>query len=239
VRRLHHFAAAILFAALLVSSLVAGAAEPSVTKDASPPCIASIHSDTSRLSTEDLTNPTIKQFIANAEQMCRVEFIPLHELLYPGQPLPERLSAKLVYLRQDDGIAWCSGGEVTINIKWFAGKPDDVGAIYHELAHVVQAYPANADCHWLVEGIADWARYFVYEQHDLAYYADRPPGSYRDAYTNAARFLEWLRLNKNSNIVTGLNAHLKAGEYSADNDWPELAGAGLDSLWTEYAAITN
>jgi hypothetical protein len=203
-------------------------------------CAVSVTSDTARLPETDLANPVLQQFIADAEQMCREQFVPLHELLYPGEPRPEQFTAKLVYLRQEDGIAWASGGEITINVTWFAERPHDIGAIYHELAHVVQAYPDNeANCGWLVEGIADWARYFVFEKRDLAFYAGKPAGSYRDAYTNAARFLDWLRLNKNPAVVIELNSRLKRGVYAPEKDWPELAGSTLEDLWAEYADVVG
>jgi hypothetical protein len=202
-------------------------------------CTVSVYSDTSRLSAADAANPQLQALIGNAEAMALEQFSALFSLLNPHRELPEKLEARLVYLRQADGIAWASGGEITVNVKWFTDNPQDVGALYHELAHVVQSYPANpqgGDYGWLVEGIADWARYFVYEGHDLAFYADRPAGSYRDAYTNAARFLEWLRLQRNPDIVTELNARLTAGTYNPARDWTELGGSRLDELWAAYAA---
>jgi hypothetical protein len=202
-------------------------------------CTVSSSVDSSALPAADLADPKVQRFIANAQALVDEDFVPLRLLLYPGQPVPAQLAARLVFIRQEDGIAWASGGEITVNMKWFADKPDDLGAIYHELAHVVQAYPDNPDSGWLVEGIADWARYFHYEGHDLAYYRSSPPGSYRDAYTNAARFLEWLRLNRNADVVTELNARLAAGKYDSARDWPQLCGADLDALWAQYSAAVQ
>lgn len=237
---------ALLSALLLASPLQSATAQldaaPQALLDSVEHCKVEVTYDTSALPADDLASPTVQAFIANAVALAEEDFIPLRLLLYPGEPVPGKLSTKLVFIRQEDGIAWTSGGEITINMKWFADRPDDVGAVYHELAHVIQSYtdnPRGGDYGWLVEGIADWARYFHYEGHDLAYYKDAAPGSYRDGYTNAARFLEWLRLGKNPQVVTLLNAWLAEGGYNAAADWQELCGAGLDELWAEYAAAVE
>lgn len=185
------------------------------------------------------SNERVLAFAAAAEQLCRDHFVNVQQLLFPDDPLPEELSVRIKLIMQEDGIAWAGGGEITANLKWFLDRPEDVGAIYHELVHIVQAYPHNDDSGWLVEGIADWARYFVYEDRRLESYADKGPGHYRDAYTNAARFLEWLRLNKNADCVVQLNRRLRAGSYNPATDWPDLCAAGLDALWDEYVAAIS
>ncbi len=123
---------------------------------------------------------------------------------------------------------------MTANMTYFDNYPNDVGAIFHELAHVVQGYSRN-DEGWLTEGIADWARYFWYEKRTLADYRDAGIGNYTDGYTNASRFLEWLRKYKHGAIVRRLNAIMRADGSVSDESWTQLAGAGLDALWQEYA----
>lgn len=209
------------------------------TDTAVPACAVIVTVDLESLPDDLATDPRVTAFAANSEQLCREYFIAVQQLLFPHDPLPQELNTRLKFIMQEDGIAWAGGGEITANLKWFLDKPEDVGAIYHELVHIVQAYPENADAGWVVEGIADWCRYFVYEGKTLETYLDADPGHYSDAYTNAARFLDWLRSNKNANIVTELNARLRAGSYNAVTDWPELCGAGLDPLWDEYAAAVG
>lgn len=226
-------AVASLLLPLLACLPVQAASESTAAGEQAP--VISVSTDFSALSAELCTDQRVLDFAANSEQLCREYFIAVQQLLFPHDPLPEKLETRLRFIHEEDGIAWAGGGEITANLKWFLDKPDDVGAIYHELVHIVQAYPHNADAGWLVEGIADWCRYFVYEGRTLESYAASSPGHYRDAYTNAARFLEWLRLNRNPDVVTELNARLRAGAYNAATDWTELCGAGLDSLWEDYS----
>ena len=68
--------------------------------------------------------------------------------------------------------AWACGGKIFLNMKWATSCPQEAaGACVHEFAHVVQDYGPR-DCRaipyantpgWLVEGIADWVRWFNYE----------------------------------------------------------------------------
>ena len=192
--------------------------------------------DLSALSAADQADAQVQKFVTRAQAVAQDNFIPIHQLLYPGAPLPDTLSVTLHVIHQPDGIAWTAGGVVTLNLTWFLAHPDDLGAVYHEMVHIVQAYPGNPDAGWLTEGIADWARNFVYEHKTLADFAAAGLGSYHDGYKPAARFLEWLRLNKRASIVTDLNARLHAGKYDAAQVWNELAGASLDELWSQYSA---
>jgi hypothetical protein len=53
---------------------------------------------------------------------------------------------------------------ITISGKWITEHPDDLGMVIHELVHVVQGYPnSRHKAGWLVEGIADYIRWWRYE----------------------------------------------------------------------------
>ena len=55
--------------------------------------------------------------------------------------------------------AFTSGATITINGKWIAEHPDDLGRVIHELVHGVQSYPGRRGAPgWLTEGIADCVR---------------------------------------------------------------------------------
>ncbi|RYD39056.1 MAG: hypothetical protein EOP83_37410, partial [Verrucomicrobiaceae bacterium] len=71
-----------------------------------------------------------------------------------------------------EGVAYAGdagfGGEVknakiVVSAKYALSHPNDLGMIVHEMTHVVQGYP-NYNPVWLVEGIADWVRWFNWER---------------------------------------------------------------------------
>ncbi|HEY3505208.1 MAG TPA: basic secretory protein-like protein [Actinocatenispora sp.] len=51
-------------------------------------------------------------------------------------------------------------GVVTLNIGYFNRHPGDWGAVYHELTHVAQNYPAGQPA-FIVEGVADYMRFYL------------------------------------------------------------------------------
>ena len=133
----------------------------------------------------------------------------------------------------EKGIAWTSGGRVWCTKGWFTKHPDDTGALIHEEAHVLAAYPGGSPG-WLVEGIADWVRWWNYEPLD---HRPRigPGGSYRDAYQRTGQFLDWLEQHRAPGTVMKLNAACRRGEYD-DSLWERYTGLGVDALWDEYQA---
>jgi hypothetical protein len=134
------------------------------------------------------------------------------------------------------GVAYASGDRITMAAAWVRDHPEDaVGALIHELVHVIQGYPGGSE-HWLTEGIADFVRFSIYEGKPASYFP-KPgkPQGYRDAYQVAAGFLAWLEAGPAPGIVRRLHAALRARKYD-----PQLfetaAGKPLDELWREYTA---
>src|SRR5687768_11027281 len=56
------------------------------------------------------------------------------------------------------GVAFAGGGNITFGANYMKTHPQDVDVVTHEAMHIVQSYNCNVDG-WLVEGIADYARY--------------------------------------------------------------------------------
>lgn len=136
-----------------------------------------------------------------------------------------------------DGVAYTAGTSVVFSANWFAGYPNDIDCATHELMHVVQAYPGY-DPVWLVEGIADYARY--------RYGLDNPGAGWRlpdyasnqnytDGYSVTARFLVWVEAKlDNYTIVNRLDARLRSNTYTP-GAWNEITGYPVDQLWGMYA----
>src|SRR4051812_4707729 len=67
----------------------------------------------------------------------------------------------VIRFRKMRGVAYTGGDRVTCSADYFTKHPDDLGAIVHELVHVVQQYHDKSVPGWLTEGIADDVRFFT------------------------------------------------------------------------------
>jgi hypothetical protein len=139
---------------------------------------------------------------------------------------------KIIFKNDRPGIAAAGGSTITISGDWVRKHSDDFGMVVHELTHVIQHYPPTK-VGWLVEGIADYVRYFHFEPRKQ-WPPLNPKASYRDGYGTTARFLAWLEQGT-PKIVNRLNAALRQGRYD-DGLFQEYAGKPLDELWREFIA---
>ena len=106
--------------------------------------------------------------------------------------------------------------------------------IVHELTHVVQAYP-KYDPVWLVEGIADYVRFFHFEPEANRPHPDPKKANCRDSYRTTAAFLDWAVRRYDPDLVRKLDRALKAGTYS-DDLFRQSTGKPLDQLNAEWVA---
>jgi hypothetical protein len=144
---------------------------------------------------------------------------------------------KLVFKKDMKGVAYTSGNTITISANHIKRNPNDYGMVIHELTHVLQRYPKfGKETWWLVEGIADYVRYFKFEPGGRPPRLDPAKSSYRDGYKTSAWFLAWVERKYDKDLITQLNLALRKGEYN-----PELfqhyTGKDLDQLWTEFVRV--
>jgi hypothetical protein len=139
-----------------------------------------------------------------------------------------------------DGVAYTSDDVIVISATWLRNNPQDTDVVTHEGMHVVQHYP-RGDPGWLIEGIADYARwrYGINNPAGNWQLPDFDPNQhYTNAYRVTARFLAWSE-KRYANIVDQLDAALRSNTYSA-NSWNQFAGGkSVDQLWAEYANNPN
>ena len=111
-----------------------------------------------------------------------------------------------------------------------------------ELVHVVQNYwgrrgqRATPTPGWLVEGIADYGRWFLYEP--LSKGAEITKGNlarakYDASYRVTANFLDWVSQTKDKDIVRKLNAAAREGRYS-EQIWKDSTGKTVQELGDEW-----
>ncbi len=144
------------------------------------------------------------------------------------------------------GVAATGGTRVTCATQWFNRnlEGEAKGAVVHELVHVVQQYgrarrrnpDATRSPGWLVEGVADYVRWFLYEPESRGaeiternFARARHDGSYRIT----ANFLYWVSEQHGRDIVPKLNAAMREGRYNEDlwSDYTKKTLAELNNEW--------
>ena len=144
--------------------------------------------------------------------------------------------------------ASASGGSINLNVVWFRRElgREALGAVVHEMAHIVQDYGrAGAGSPrpqpvpgWVVEGIADYVRWFLYEPQSRG--AEITKGNvdrakYDGSYRISANFLDWATRRYDRDLVRKLNAAAREGRYS-DALWSGWTGKSVQALggaWLE------
>jgi hypothetical protein len=161
-----------------------------------------------------------------------------------GFRAPERF--RISFSDQTRGVAATGGRDIRCAGEWFrrnlAGEAK--GAVVHELVHVVQQYgqarrrnpEARRAPGWLVEGIPDYIRWYLYEPESRG--AEIRPGAVAQArydlsYRVSANFLNWVAAGHDAEgkkaIIEKLTAALRAGAYE-DGLWKSLTGQTLEEL---------
>lgn len=141
-----------------------------------------------------------------------------------------------------DGVAYTTDTNVFVSEKWCNDEMDKqaVGSLVHESVHVVQQYQFNDVPSWLVEGMADYIRWFKYEPQshgaDIVWMRrqgkDLSP-SYDGSYRISANFLDWVTQKYDANIVTEVNAVAREDKYT-DDFWKQRTGKTLQELGAEW-----
>ncbi|TWT64833.1 basic secretory protein-like protein [Allorhodopirellula solitaria] len=141
-----------------------------------------------------------------------------------------------------DGVAATSGTNVTCSADWYRRnlQGEAKGATVHELVHVVQQYgnarrtnpQAKRTPGWVVEGIADYVRWHLYEPESVGGgVARRRPSSlrYDASYRDTAAFLAWVIDEGNPDLLAQLNAAARTGTYT-DAFWRKTTGSTAQQL---------
>ena len=225
---------------------VIDAAGPKPLEVARPPvarAISKSHDSAPYRITIDYTDvPELKDWVEKKLQ-------PAVDLWYPkivnALPSESYTAPALVTIAISDdyhGVAATGGTNVVCGADWFKKNYDGegAGAVIHELVHVVQQYGhakgGNPNPGWLVEGAADYIRWFKFEPTPVGTRPRNPDqAKYTDSYRTTAGFLNFAVENHDKQIVAKLNAAMRQGRYS-NAVWKEYTGKTVDELWEEYVA---
>jgi hypothetical protein len=132
-----------------------------------------------------------------------------------------------------EGVAYTSGTDVVCAAAWFKAHPDDEGAVIHELMHVVQQYRSRRNPGWLVEGVADYFRWFNYEPESKRPRPNPDRAKYTDSYRTTAAFLNYVANHHDPEIAVKMNAAMRQGRYQPEL-WQQYTEKTVDELWSDY-----
>lgn len=183
--------------------------------------------------------PELQTWIDTKLRPVCEKWYPIIERMLPseGYAAPRRVS--VVFRKDMRGVAATSGTRITCAGDWFRRnlEGEAAGAVVHELVHVVQQYGrargGQPNPGWLVEGVADYIRWFHYEPEPLRPRPNPARAHYTDSYRITAAFLHYLVQTHAPDTVQRLNAAMRQGRYTAEL-WVEITGKTVDQLWDEY-----
>jgi len=199
--------------------------------------------------------PGLSEWARNQLAPVLAEWYPRIVAMLPGEGFvaPKRFS---VDIRPGKGVAATSGARITANADWLQQElhGEALGAIIHEVVHVVQQYrdgrrgkpDAPRPPGWLVEGIPDYIRFFQFEPQshgaDL-YWLDSRPNvklNYDGSYRISANFLHYVVANHDPDqrLIARLNAACRGRSYT-DELWKEWTGKTLAELNNEWQTATK
>jgi len=183
------------------------------------------------------------------------ELAPVVRIWYPklvkmlpseGYEAPRRVS--ITFSARMQGVAATGGTRVRCAAAWFRQnlQGEAKGAVVHELALVVQNYGiarrnspnATRTPGWLVEGICDYIRWFLYEPqtHGADITARNiARAQYDGNYRISGNFLNWVTQTYDKDIVRKLNAAAREGKYSEEL-WKAATGHTVQELGDEWKA---
>ena len=177
--------------------------------------------------------PEMREWAEKAARVCERQYPMINDELKSDGFKPA--TQITMTLRKDyKGVAAATGNRIVWSVKYFQDHPDDVGAFVHETAHVVQRYRTRNNPGWLVEGVADWVRFFRYEPGKIGRInPDR--ARYNASYRVTAAFLNYVAEKYDKELVRKLNKAMREGEYKEEL-WKTLTKKTVQELDEEWRA---
>ncbi len=216
-----------------------------ITTDAPRPITRSFEADGGRyhFTLDTTVAPDLTEWADQKLRPVVQEWYPKIVALLPSEGFTARTNVTLRFRDDMGGTPASAGGRfVNCNAGWFRRElqREALGSVVHELVHVVQSYGNgrrsgagnNRIPGWLVEGIPDYIRWFIYEPETQgAEITTRNLDRARHdaSYRISANFLHWVTANHDANLVRKLNAAGRAGTYREEL-WQEATGKRVQEL---------
>ncbi len=196
--------------------------------------------------TIDMTQaPDLSEWATNQLAPVVREWYPKIVAMLPSEGYEAPKEFSIVFRDRRNGVANTGGTRITCMAPWYRRelKGEAIGSVVHELVHVVQQYGRarnNPDAKdspgWLVEGMADYIRWYDYEpQSHGAEVRNLERARYNASYRVTANFLNWVVEKSSPDLVSRLNAAMRQGKYEPEI-WKQATGRTVEELgaaWKE------
>jgi hypothetical protein len=230
---------------------VVAANGPEPTSSVEKPILTSFQTDDGqfRFTVDTTVAPDLTDWCDQTLNPVVCEWYPRIVGMLPSEKFEPPQTVALRF-RDDMGGTPASASRATINLNaaWFRTQlqREAAGAVVHELVHVAQQYRhrrsnprAMSPPGWIVEGVPDYIRWFLYEpQTRGAEITERnfANARYDSSYRISANFLNWVTETHDKELVSKLNAAARQGLYE-EALWVEWTGKSLSELgddWKEF-----
>jgi hypothetical protein len=189
-----------------------------------------------QISIDTSETPELEDWVKTKLRPVLEEWYPRIVEQLPGPDFHAPTMIRIKFFANMKGVADTAGTRVRCAAPWFKKNLDGeaVGAVVHELVHVVQQYHSGKNPGWLVEGIADYIRWFEYEPVSKRPHVNPDRAKYTDSYRTTAAFLNFVVEHHDKELVRKLNDTMRQGHYSPEV-WNQLTGKSAQELWDEFA----
>ncbi len=174
--------------------------------------------------------PEMKEWADKAARLCERWYPRINEE-FKSEGFKPRHHVSMALKTSYKGVAEAGGSRITGSVKFFKDHPRDFGAMIHETCHIVQNYQSRGNPGWLVEGVADYFRFFIFEPGNLG--RINPDPHYNDSYRTTAAFLAYATGKYDIGLVPKLNALMREGKYTPET-FKALTGKTLPELDAEW-----
>jgi hypothetical protein len=182
----------------------------------------------------DVTDaPEMKEWADKVALLCERHYPMICDELKSDGFKP-RTTISMTLRKNYKGVAAAGGGRITGSVSYFQKHPEDMGAMIHETVHCVQSYRTGNNPGWLVEGIADYIRFFKYEPGKIGKLNPKR-ARYDGSYRISAAFLAYVTDKYDPQLVRKLNKAMREGEYSPAI-WNVLTKKSVQELDQEWRA---
>jgi hypothetical protein len=172
------------------------------------------------------------------------KWYPLIVKMLPSEGFTAPETFSVTFTNSYRGVAATGGNRISCSPSWYRQnlKGEAIGSVVHELVHVVQQYGrarragGTRPPGWLVEGIPDYIRWFLYEPESHG--ADIKPANvararYDASYRISGNFLNWVVGKYDKELIKELNAALREGRYDTEL-WKTRTGHTIEELADEW-----
>jgi len=159
--------------------------------------------------------------------------------LFPSENFSAIKKFTVFFEKDMDGVAYANGRDIHCAERWFMAnlEGEATGSVVHEMVHIVQQYRGRRDQKpnpgWLVEGVADYVRWHLYEAPENRRKIDPQRAKVTDSYQTTGAFLAYVVENHDAKFVEKLNAAMRNGQYD-DAIWTDNTDHTIDALWAMF-----